>query len=403
MKTSQKGIDLIKSFEGCSLTAYWDVKDYSIGYGHLGAKKGQTITKEQAEQLLISDLPSYEKKVEKYDPIYHWNQNEFDALVSYCYNIGSIKGLVDDGKRTREEIKADWPTHDMAGGNHLTSLKERRLTELQYFKGESMTEKQITICGHGSGKPSLKNMFTYLEERYNKKAPNGKRKGVVAVVRFRKFDDAGRKAFHDYYSTILGRNNYSQNLRIYVYHPYKNGLYYSDCSSSGCFTIKEIGYSCPDLNTEGMYLNATSGKESRSFDLVDVKIVNGHITNPEVLKVGDALLFAGDDPKRELQIGHVEYVYIIPEEKSEYPYWVKVPNGIDNDWYYRIAEGVNAHGWQNINGHRYYFDKTGLMLKEWAEIDGKWYYFQPESGKGASLAGALYVSDETGAQRILEV
>jgi GH24 family phage-related lysozyme (muramidase) len=48
MKTSQRGINLLKEFEGCVLTAYWDYKGYSIGYGHLGAKEGQTITKEEA-------------------------------------------------------------------------------------------------------------------------------------------------------------------------------------------------------------------------------------------------------------------------------------------------------------------------------------------------------------------
>jgi hypothetical protein len=90
-------------------------------------------------------------------------------------------------------------------------------------------------------------------------------------------------------------------------------------------------------------------------------------------------------------------------ESEAYPTWIKVPNGNENDWYFRLDEGINAHGWRNINGHRYWFDDKGKMAKEWREIDGKWYYFQPESGKGISLAGALYVTDETGAQSIMKV
>jgi hypothetical protein len=90
-------------------------------------------------------------------------------------------------------------------------------------------------------------------------------------------------------------------------------------------------------------------------------------------------------------------------ESEAYPTWIKVPNGNENDWYFRLEEGVNAHGWRDINHHRYYFDSKGLMAKEWKEIDGNWYYFQPESGKGIALAGALYVSDENGAQRIMNV
>lgn len=393
MKTSQLGIDLIKEFEGCALKAYWDYKDYSIGYGHLGAQPGQTITKAQAEALLLTDLPLYERKVEKYDSVYHWTQNEFDALVSYCYNIGSIKGLVDDGKRTRNEIKADWPNHDMAGGKHLDSLKQRRLTELKLFEGKYMTEKQITICGHGSGTPSLKNMYEYLEQRYNSKADNGKRKGIVKVMRLKLMADSGRAAFVKYYTTILGRNAYSQNRREYCYKRYNDGNYYSDCSSSGIKTYEKCGYTFPwTLNTAGIY-------ESDQFEEVPVNIVNGHITNPEVLKIGDALLFVGNDPSRPLQIGHVEYVYDMPVVAETYPKWVKA----GDTWYYRIAEGENAHAWRDINGHRYWFDEKGAMATEWREIDGEWYYFQPESGKAAALAGALYVSDKTGAQRIMEV
>lgn len=398
MKTSRNGIELIKSLEGCVLTAYWDIIAYSIGYGHLGAKEGQTITKQQAEELLISDLPSYEEKVEKYNNIYHWTQNEFDALVSYCYNTGGIKKLVDNGSRTREEIIFDWITHDMAGGKHLQSLRLRRLTEISMFRGTNMTEKNITICGHGSDKPSLKNMFTYLDDRYNKKAPNGKHKGVIKVMRLKAMTDEGRAKFVKYFDTILGRNFYSQDRREYCYVKFTDGKYYSDCSSVGIKTYEKCGYQFPrTLNTAGIY-------ESDLFEEVPVDIVYGHILNPEVLKIGDALLFVGDDPKRPLQIGHVEYVYKMPTTGVKYPCWVKVEAGPDTKWYYRLKEGVNAHGWMDINHHRYYFDpKTGEMTKEWKQIDGKWYYFQPESGKAASLAGALYISDADGAQRIMEV
>lgn len=172
----------------------------------------------------------------------------------------------------------------------------------------AVTEKDITISGHGSGTPSTKNMYAYLESRYKSIAPNGKHKGVVAVRRLKKITDSGRKKFHDTYKTILGRNSYNQSLRSYVYTPYK-GKYYSDCSSSGCATFKKIGYNVPLLNTAGIYTSSL-------FETVPVKIKNGHITNPEILKVGDAILFVGSDPSRPKQIGHVEYIYSINKETT---------------------------------------------------------------------------------------
>lgn len=172
----------------------------------------------------------------------------------------------------------------------------------------AVTEKDITICGHGSGTPSTKNMYTYLESRYKSIAPNGKHKGVVAVRRLKALNDSGRKKFHDTYKTIIGRNSYNQSLRSYVYTSYK-GKYYSDCSSSGCATFKKIGYNVPLLNTAGIYTSSL-------FETVPVKIKNGHITNPEILKVGDAILFVGSDPSRPKQIGHVEYIYSINKETT---------------------------------------------------------------------------------------
>lgn len=174
----------------------------------------------------------------------------------------------------------------------------------------SIEEKDITICGHGSGKPSIKNLRTYTSQRYATKAPNGKKKGIVAVKRFKAMTDAKRKKFHDTYKTIIGRNVYSQSLRSYVYTKHSNGRYYSDCSSSGMATLAKIGFKVSLLNTAGIY-------NSDLFETVKVKIKDGHITNPEVLKVGDAILYIGNDPKRPKQIGHVEWVYTVPEQDAE--------------------------------------------------------------------------------------
>ena len=77
------------------------------------------------------------------------------------------------------------------------------------------------------------------------------------------------------------------------------------------------------------------------------------------------------------------------------PGWIKS----GDNWYYRVAEGKNAHGWRIVNHHWYYFDSKGKMLTGWQEINGNWYYMQPSGG----LEGALYRSDENGAQYIWTV
>ena len=187
------------------------------------------------------------------------------------------------------------------------------VTDNEEPKGEettmAITEKKITLCGHGSGTPSIKNMHTYLSSRYNSVASNGVRKGVVCVLRLKTLTDSGREKFVSNYASILGRNKYNQALRTYVYRKYKDGKYYSDCSSSICATFSKIGYKVAMLNTAGMYYSSL-------FEKVPVKISNGHITNPEVLKVGDCIMFAGNDPSRPKQIGHVEAVYKIDGKAS---------------------------------------------------------------------------------------
>ena len=114
MKISDNGLNLIKKFEGCRLTAYQDaVGVWTIGYGTTNADKaitgisirqGLRISQETADEWLRQSVDKkYGPKVDKYSA-YNWNQNEFDALVSFAYNIGSIDGLTASGSRSKEEI-----------------------------------------------------------------------------------------------------------------------------------------------------------------------------------------------------------------------------------------------------------------------------------------------------------
>lgn len=149
MKTSQTGVDLIKSFEGCPLFAYKCLpteKYFTIGYGHYGpdVRLGQRITQAEAEDLLKTDLIKYEQRVAQYDHIYHFTQNEFDALVSFCYNVGSINQLTANGTRTRDQIREAMPKYCKAGGNVLKGLVRRRAAELELFNKQYSQQQATT-------------------------------------------------------------------------------------------------------------------------------------------------------------------------------------------------------------------------------------------------------------------
>ena len=138
MKTSEKGIELIISFEGFSKRACKCVnseKYYTIGYGHYGkdVESNATITKKDALALLKKDLLSFEKKVDKYNNIYNFSQNEFDALVSFCYNVGNIDKLTINGRRTKKEIADAMLRYTHSGGKELQGLVRRRTMERDLF------------------------------------------------------------------------------------------------------------------------------------------------------------------------------------------------------------------------------------------------------------------------------
>lgn len=147
-KISAAGISLIKSFEGCRLTAYKPIpteRYYTIGYGHYGpdVAQGMTITQQQAEDLLRRDLAKYEAYVNNpaYVPITgELNQNQFDALVSFCYNCGAGNLRMLCANRTAEKIAQSLPRYNKAGGVVLAGLVRRREAELALFQKEDATK-----------------------------------------------------------------------------------------------------------------------------------------------------------------------------------------------------------------------------------------------------------------------
>lgn len=91
MRTSDNGIELVKRFEGYREQAYrCPAGVWTIGYGHTGnVHEGQTCTREQAERWLREDLKNAENAVNALEPARPLKQGEFDALVSFVYNLGT--------------------------------------------------------------------------------------------------------------------------------------------------------------------------------------------------------------------------------------------------------------------------------------------------------------------------
>ncbi|MEP8905668.1 lysozyme [Enterobacter hormaechei] len=144
MQTSDKGIALIKQFEGCKLTAYQDsVGVWTIGYGWTqpvdgkSIRAGMTIKQETAERLLKTGLVSYESDVSRLVKV-GLTQGQFDALVSFTYNLGArslststlLRKLnADDYAGAANEFQR-W---NKAGGKVLTGLTRRREAERALF------------------------------------------------------------------------------------------------------------------------------------------------------------------------------------------------------------------------------------------------------------------------------
>lgn len=149
MKTSQRGIDLIKNAEGLRLQPYiCSAGKRTIYYGHVilpGEKFNNT--KEEAEAVLTRDLAKFEAGVSKLVKV-PLTQNQFDALVSFAFNVGldddldtKAEGLGDStllkkvNAKDFEGAALEFSKWVYAAGQPLIGLKRRRAAEAALFKG----------------------------------------------------------------------------------------------------------------------------------------------------------------------------------------------------------------------------------------------------------------------------
>ena len=144
MTTSQMGIDLIKKYEGCKLTAYKCPAGVpTIGYGRTqSVKMGMTITQAQADAFLKDDIKPLESVLNKMG--INYTQGQFDALISWLFNLGcgnfntstlkkKILAKTSDVEITDQIIK--WVN---VGGRPMLGLKKRRVEEANLFLGKEL-------------------------------------------------------------------------------------------------------------------------------------------------------------------------------------------------------------------------------------------------------------------------
>jgi len=146
MEISQEGLSLIKKFEGCELESYKCAAGvWTIGYGSTnGIEEGMEISQERADMLLLEDVEVFEEAVNKLVEV-PLEQNQFDALVSWTFNLGStnlqnstlLKVL---NNEDYEGVPSQIKRWNKAGGEVLQGLVRRREAEALLFEGKEWHE-----------------------------------------------------------------------------------------------------------------------------------------------------------------------------------------------------------------------------------------------------------------------
>lgn len=147
MRISEQGLDLIKDYEGCVLTAYPDPATggdpWTVGFGHTGpdVHPGLKITDLEADRLLEDDCLKFERGVTELVKAPRLLQHEFDALVSFAFNLGleNLKASMLLKKLNAEDYLGaanEFVKWNHANGKVMPGLTRRRQAEERLFRGQ---------------------------------------------------------------------------------------------------------------------------------------------------------------------------------------------------------------------------------------------------------------------------
>jgi len=148
MQISQEGLSLIKKFEGCKLESYKCAAGvWTIGYGSThGITEGMSISQERADMLLLEDVEKFEQAVNDLVEV-SLEQNQFDALVSWTFNLGPANLKNSTLLKVLNSSHVDWndvpeqiKRWNKAGGKVLEGLVRRREAEALLFEGKEWHE-----------------------------------------------------------------------------------------------------------------------------------------------------------------------------------------------------------------------------------------------------------------------
>lgn len=270
LSISNNGLDLIKRFEGCRLTAYKAVsseKYWTIGWGHYGfdVKQGQTITQAQADAFLKTDCVSAEKAVNSYSK-YNWNQNQFDALVSFTFNCGSgnLKTLLNNGQRTIAEISAKITAYNKSGGKVLQGLVNRRAAEKELFDKSisSITTPPLSSVSIPTTTKSTKPV-SYLQTDPNWKNHNYSAKGEKKTIGS---SGCGVTAAAMVIATLKDKNvtpvTTAEWSMAHGYKALNQGTYYTYFVPQ----FKQYGITCRQLNSSNLYGKSSSSAHTEALN-----------------------------------------------------------------------------------------------------------------------------------------
>lgn len=134
-------VDMVAAFEGFSPTPYWDVRQWSVGYGSPAGSSDprrppqMQVTREQARAMLQRELQRFVGHVDSVNRSgnYNWTTGQREALASFAYNIGNINQLTANASRSNREIANKMLEYNRAGGRVLQGLTNRRSVERQKF------------------------------------------------------------------------------------------------------------------------------------------------------------------------------------------------------------------------------------------------------------------------------